>query len=389
MFFKHNLMQKFTRFIVVLLFVAGLHSTQAQQIQKIYGNPFNGYSTYLDRQLDSRMDEQFDPGIGVSIIRDGQVRIRNIKGVKALSGERELLTPNTSFYLASVTKPMTAQIIRELVNTDQLDINANITDILPGLPDYMKEVTVEHLVNHQSGITNFYEFITWREPLIDNDYVLGLLKTRVKELEFTPGSKHSYSNSNYVLLAEIIEQVSGKTYHEVLESVVVKPNRMIATSLNRPKPYAQYATGYNLKEGQFLLNDYEKIEFANGFVGRFNKRTYGSSGVFSTQSDLERWILRLNKDGYFDELPQNQKEVDGYEDSPVKDVHYSLGWYHGKILGQEVFWHSGEFGGYRNLVLTIPEADFSIVALSNNGSLEVEKMGLVWAEEFLSRLNGQ
>ncbi len=382
-------MKKLPYSLLFSILVLLVNAIQAQQTDRIFTNPFDGYSTYLDRQLDSRMDEMFDPGIGVSIIKEGQVRIRNIKGVNELSKESQLLTASTSFYLASVTKPMTSQIIQKLTETGKLDLHSPINTILNELPEYMKNVTVEDLINHKSGIKNFYEYITWREPLIDNNYVLSLLKDKTDSLEFTPGTRHSYSNSNYVLLAEIIEQVSGKTYFEMLESVVLKPARMRESSLNAPLSGLNKAVGYNFKDDQFLLNDYERIEFAGGFIGKFNKKTYGSSGVFSTQPDLERWILQLNEMNYFDKLPSEKLPVEGYQESNVKGVHYSFGWYQGKILGHEIFWHSGEFGGYRNLVLSIPELNFAIVALSNNASLEVEKLGLNWAEEYISRVIGQ
>lgn len=369
-----------------LLICFCLAQTNAQ-IKKISSNPFKGYSTYLNNDLNSQLNDRKDPGVAVSIIGNGKVEIRNLKGVDKLVSNPKLLSPTTSFYLASVTKPITAQLVKELIEDRQLREDDKVGTILPGLPNYMKTVRVKDLLNHQSGISDYYQFITFREPLIDNDYILQLLADSVQTLEFSPGERYSYCNSNYILLARILEKVTGKTYSELIENEIFNTMQMKNASVNDPKPSLRPAVGYNYKEGQFRMNDYKSIEFSNGFVAGFNKRTYGSSGVFASLSDMERWVFGMFSNKYFDGIESNNLTLDQEFESPIKDVTYTTGWFKGSLLGYNVYWHSGEFAGYRNVVVCIPEIEFAIVALSNNGKFEAENTGLKWAHAFVSKMD--
>ncbi len=367
--------------ILVVLNTFIVHS----QLKKLSPNPFAGFSPYLNEQLNRQLDDRIDPGIAVSIISDQQVQIRNIKGVDDLSSN-ELLSASTSFYLASVTKPMTAQLVRDLVAKNKVQLSQKVPSLLPNMPNYMDQVTVKDLLLHQSGIPDYYQFITWREPIIDNDHVFKLLMDSVKNLNFSPGTKYEYSNANYILLATIIEKLTGTSYPEMLSSVIFDSFNMYSSSVGSPKKDLRPAVGYNYKNDVFLMNDYKSIEFPNGFVAPFNKKTYGSSGVFSTLADLERWILNLYEIDYFQNIEDNNIQVEQVFESPVAGVTYMDGWLKGSLLGYDVFWHSGGFGGYRNVVVCVPEIEFAIIALSNNGRFDAEKSGLQWAQKFVGAM---
>ncbi len=367
--------------ILLVTFIATIPSYS--QLTKLSSNPYSGFSPYLNNELNQKLDDRLDPGIAVSIISDQQVQIRNMKGVDNLSSS-QLLSATTSFYLASVTKPMTAQVVHELVDNNQLRLSQKVRSILPGLPKYMNNVTIQDLLTHQSGIPDYYQYITWREPLIDNAYVFKLLRDSVKNLNFSSGTKYEYSNANYILLAEVIEELTGTSYSDMLNQTVFDDYNMTNSSVGSPKKSLRPAIGYNFKNDVFLRNDYRSIEFPGGFVGNFNKVTYGSSGVFSTLSDLERWVLNLYEIDYFQNIESNDVRVEQTFEAPVKDVSYTHGWLKGSLLGYDIFWHSGGFGGYRNIIVCIPEIEFAIIALSNNGKFDAEGSGLKWAHKFVS-----
>lgn len=378
-------MRLFSRLTLVAILVVLNTFIVHSQLKKLSPNPFAGFSPYLNEQLNRQLDDRIDPGIAVSIISDQQVQIRNIKGVDDLSSN-ELLSASTSFYLASVTKPMTAQLVRDLVAKNKVQLSQKVPSLLPNMPNYMDQVTVKDLLLHQSGIPDYYQFITWREPIIDNDHVFKLLMDSVKNLNFSPGTKYEYSNANYILLATIIEKLTGTSYPEMLSSVIFDSFNMYSSSVGSPKKDLRPAVGYNYKNDVFLMNDYKSIEFPNGFVAPFNKKTYGSSGVFSTLADLERWILNLYEIDYFQNIEDNNIQVEQVFESPVAGVTYMDGWLKGSLLGYDVFWHSGGFGGYRNVVVCVPEIEFAIIALSNNGRFDAEKSGLQWAQKFVGAM---
>ncbi len=376
---------------LILFFAAMILSNlhvSAQELKKVWKNPRKSFSPYLNDYLNFQMDNIDDPGIAASIIIKGKVSLRNMKGVEERTEDLKLLTSTSSFYLASVTKPMTAQLILNLLAEKKIEGQQNINSILTNLPDYMKEISIEDLLSHQSGIPSYYEFITWREEVIDNEYVLRLLNEKFKDLNFKPGTKYEYSNSNYILLAEIIEAITGQPYEKVLQDHVFAKVGMKNSSVNKPQTGLHPAIGYlfNENEKTYRINDYQSIQFPNGQIFGFNKKTYGSSGVFSTISDLEKWTIHLLDNHYFETFENGRHPIEGYAENSVENVYYTNGWFKGKMMNYDVFWHSGEFGGYRNMVLCLPELELGLVILSNNGKFNAESTGLEWAQHYIRNL---
>jgi len=373
------------KYLIILFLVISHVCVTAQTLEKVVSNPLSGYSSYLNNDLAHKLDDTMDPGIAVSVIYRNQVKIRNLKGVEEINTKRkQLVTPSTSFYLASVTKPMTAQIILKLVQSGKVSLSEKIGNYLTELPGFMLNIPVSNLLSHSSGIPDYFQYITWRETSIDNKYILSLMREKMKQLDFTPGTSYAYSNSNYVLLALIIEKVTGNSYRYEIESEIFKAVGMNQSSVGAPADGLHPAIGYRYMDGKFMINDYKRIEFQNGIIAPFNKSAYGASGVFSTLADLEKYLIDLLGQEYFQSLPPDKTKIN-YEIAGVKNAYYGSGWFTGKINGREVYWHSGEFAGYRNILLLVPELSFAIVVLSNNGNINPEELVLNWAEEFILR----
>jgi len=137
-------------------------------------------------------------------------------------------TNDTKFRIASFTKPITVILILQLVEEGKLDLEGKLTDYLPDFPEEKgKDITIHQLVNHRAGITG-----EWRIPnLIDIEkeyYSRDRLLTTIaeRELVYPPGKKKEYSNFGYALLGLVIENVTGKSYNEVLQEKICKPAGM-------------------------------------------------------------------------------------------------------------------------------------------------------------------
>ena len=130
-------------------------------------------------------------------------------------------TPNTIFQIGSVTKQMTAEVILLLQREGKLNVHDNLTRYVPGFP-HGDSITIENLLTHTSGIynyTNDAEFMaTEATKPATHDKLLALFEH--KPLEFAPGTSWSYSNSNYILLGLIIEQVSGMSYEKAMRKYI-------------------------------------------------------------------------------------------------------------------------------------------------------------------------
>ena len=137
--------------------------------------------------------------------------------------------PSTRFHIASVSKPFTAAAIMLLVERGRIDLHAPLSRLLPGFPNG-ERLTVHHLLSHTSGIPNIngfpeYDAIQYREHSLEQ--LVAYFRDR--PLGFAPGERHEYSNSNYNLLAYIIERVSGLSYGAFLRREILEPLRLAGT----------------------------------------------------------------------------------------------------------------------------------------------------------------
>ena len=148
--------------------------------------------------------------------------------------QRAVNRPDTVFQIASVSKPFTAAAIMLLAERGKLDLKAPLSRILPGYPNGDK-LTIHHLLTHSSGIPNINQFPEYNElELRPHDPAALVEVFKARPLEFEPGSEHSYSNSNYNLLALIIEKASGLSYGEFVERDILAPLQLGQTGHRSP-----------------------------------------------------------------------------------------------------------------------------------------------------------
>jgi CubicO group peptidase (beta-lactamase class C family) len=137
--------------------------------------------------------------------------------------------PSTVFHIASVSKPFTAAAIMRLVERGAIDLHAPLSRMLPGYPNG-ERLTVHHLLSHTSGIPNINGFPEYDEIQYRPHSTAELVAWfRDRPLGFAPGARHEYSNSNYNLLAHIVERVSGLSYGDFLRREILDPLRLAGT----------------------------------------------------------------------------------------------------------------------------------------------------------------
>ncbi|HEY9117394.1 MAG TPA: serine hydrolase domain-containing protein, partial [Roseivirga sp.] len=158
------------------------------------------------------------PGIATAIIQNGRVIFKQYAGMADLS-DSSIIGESTRFNIASNGKQFTALAVLSLIDNKQLKLSDDIRKWFPNLlPKVKDNITVQHLLNHTSGIRDFYDLMslqgyTWWEVSWNNYDVLNLLEKQT-DLNFEPGTKYLYSNSNYILLALLIEKVSKQSFVE-------------------------------------------------------------------------------------------------------------------------------------------------------------------------------
>ena len=166
-----------------------------------------------------------EPGCSAAVGIDGEVVWTGARGLADLETGAEI-TKDTTFDIASVSKQFTATAILLLAKDGKLSLDDSLANHVPGLPAWAETVTVAELMHQTSGIPDYIGLLEdagyeYSDPTTQEQAVQAL--ANAPELQFEPGNRFDYSNSNYLLLAEIVQWVSGQPLPAFLSAEVFKP----------------------------------------------------------------------------------------------------------------------------------------------------------------------
>jgi len=274
---------------------------------------------------------------------------------------------DTKFRVGSITKQFTAMIIVQLAAENKLDLQLPISTYLPEYPkENADRITIHHLLTHTSGTPNSYES---PKPKVDNPNMIIPDNYTPKDLvhvfsalplDFTPGEKFSYSNSGYTVLGFIIETVTKKPYHQVLQERIFTPLNMKNTGFEKHRPLIKNrASGYFQNWGTYYNANYIDVS-----------SVYAAGALYSTVEDLYRWDQALYTEKI---LPQKYLDLIFTQHAPDPDYggHYGYGWsIKNKVLGSSMdniltIGHDGVIDGFCALFTRVPSNKISIIILSN------------------------
>lgn len=314
------------------------------------------YSSFVvqskEYQIDSLMlkllnREQFNGSVLVA--ENGKVIYKKGFG-KANIQESLDFTPGTLTYLASLTKQFTAMAIMMLAENKKLSYDDELSKYFSEFPPYADKVTIKILLNHTSGIPDYFSLGLVHQGL-DNDKVFNSLK-KIDALHFQPGDKFEYSNSGYVLLAMIIEMVSGLPYSIFLKRNIFDPLNMRCTFVydTTKADIKQKARGYDI--------------FGN--VYEYDILTTGDGGIYSTVEDLFKWDQAL----YTEKIVKHSTLNEAFEASVLNDgsiSNYGFGWEIIEYNGKKIVTHAGEFKGFNTFIVRQITDHNTIILLTNIG----------------------
>ena len=269
-------------------------------------------------------------------------------------------TTETRFFIGSITKQFTAAAILLLQQDRLLNVGDPIFRYLPDYPrDVAEKVTISNLLTHTSGIPNYTDNISVllrRTEYMSPADLIGLFAH--DPLEFEPGTKFHYSNSNYILLGEIIERVSGQSYEAFLDKRIFKPCGMTNTG------YARREAGIPERADGYTLEDKETP--ANALPLNFSI-LHSAGALYSTAEDLHRWDSMLYTDKILTESSKRlmlTPYIDGY----------GYGWRIDTLYGRTHTYHGGFLDGFNTIIDRWPDDRIAIIILSNEDEAPVEKM---------------
>jgi CubicO group peptidase (beta-lactamase class C family) len=245
-------------------------------------NEFRQYYRICSDFFDSSLlDKGFSGGLLVA--KNGAVIFEKYQGFADLR-KKVLMTDSTPLHIASTTKPFTAIAVLHLAGKNKLSLNDSITKFFPGFP--YAGITVKMLLNHRSGLPNYLYFLSnsdWNKKVYaTNQDVLDFLIISKPNKSYSPGTRFNYCNTNYVLLALIIEKITGKSFPEYMQQQFFGPINMKHTYVFTLKDTLTATPTYT------YTGAYWNFDFLDA--------TYGDKNIYTTPQDLLKWEQALYTD---------------------------------------------------------------------------------------------
>jgi CubicO group peptidase (beta-lactamase class C family) len=320
----------------------------------------------LTKEQENQIDDifaQYDttdkPGCAVGVIQDGRFIYKKSFGMANLEHGIPI-TSSSKFEIGSDTKQFTATCIALLQIDGKLTYDDDIRKLIPELPNYGEKITIKNLIFHTSGLMDYTNLmrirgINYDECYYNNEDIIRLI-SKIKELNFRPGEKYLYSDTGYVLLAEIISRVSGQSFAKYVKEKIFDPLGMDNTQIidNWKQIIKNRATSYHENDdGEY--DTYVHIS-----------ENIGGIGVITTINDFLLW----DQNYYSGKVggPELQKIISNLKrvnDTSENEL-YGLGLCFYEYKSISVVSHSGDWLGYVSDPVRYPEYKTSVVVFFNN-----------------------
>jgi len=324
---------------------------------------------------DSSIDKLFKkwnnpntPGCVVGIVRNDSLIYAKGYGLANMEDSIQN-TPQSIYYMCSVSKQFAGYAITLLAKQGKVKLENDIREYLPWT-NFEKKITVRNLLNHTSGIRDDINLAAisglTMEGMLTQELAVNILKKQ-RTLNFSPGEKYSYSNSNYVLLAEIVKSVSSQGFPAFTDSAIFKPLNMTRTRfVDNPEEIIKgRAASY-----EFVIDEKSapaKYYFENRYQ---NVYTLGDGGLFTNIIDMSRWVMN-----FYNPQVGDLKDIEQFTQrgrlNNGRQISYALGIAVDSVRGWKRYIHNGSLAGYRTVVTIYPDLKTGFIIFGNAGDSEV------------------
>ncbi len=291
----------------------------------------------------------------ILIAQHGQIIYKGSYGVADFKTKYPL-TLNSAFQLGSSSKPLTAMAVIILHEKGLLKYTQTVDEFFPDFP--YKKVTVKSLLTHRSGLPNYMYFCDslycCQDRPISNDALLKLIIEKKPPLYAQPNRKFEYCNTNYSLLVNIIEKVSGKKFAEVMRTEIFRPLGMKNTWVSNPdsnKLHKEKTIGHKANRKQY------DDDYLDGILGDKN--------IFTTIDDLFLFDQALYAGTLIKKESLDEAYTGASKEHPGKR-NYGYGW---RMIeeknGDKIIYHNGWWHGYNNVFYRRIKDQTTVIILSN------------------------
>ncbi len=289
---------------------------------------------------------------GLLVAKNGSIIFEKYSGFGNLE-KQEPINEHSAFHLASVSKTFTAMAVLKLVEENKVKLDEDILKYFPNFP--YRGITVRMLLNHRSGLPNYTYFLQklgWDvKKTSTNSDVLHYIEQYKPPLMHAIGKHFSYCNTNFALLALIVEKASGKTYSKFLQTYFFEPLHMNDTYVFNWNDSATAMPSYDWKGKR------EPLNYLDG--------EYGDKNIYSTPRDLLKWDQALYTNELFKKETLDEAFTPYSNEKPgIKN--YGLGWRMNIYPnGKKMIFHTGWWHGNNTFFIRLPEDSATIIILGN------------------------
>ncbi len=322
------------------------------------------YKAYIERSLDSLLRRRGFNG-SLLLAHQGEAVYNKSRGHARFNDRTEFATENNIFQLASAGKQFTAFSILILHERGLVDLDDTVAAFISEFP--YPDITVRHLLNHTSGLQNYFYIIDnyWKKGHLPvHQDMLDMINAHSLPLNFTPGRRFSYSNTGYAFLAMMVEKISGGSFADFVQNNIFTPLRMENSFVFHP--------GLDLDEigaVSSLARGYERAgRRLREIPVDFNDGITGDKGIFSTTEDLLKWDNALEKNLL---ISQETKES-AFENGRLRSgyrINYGFGFRIRNNREQDIIYHNGWWKGFRTAYVRLPEN--TLVVILNNTTASI------------------
>ncbi len=311
----------------------------------------------VDSVVINKMNQYNIPGLSIGVVRNDSIIYTKGYGVRNIENN-DLVTENTIFHTASISKLFTAVAIMKLKDQKALTLDDKLVDILPELTysdKRVENITIQHLLNHTSGLPDISNYHWNNGNQSENslrDYVLGLnLK-----LESEPSTQYQYSNLGYDVLGYVIEKVTGSTFDDYLQENILNPSEMHTSD------FRYFKIPDSLRTSPHSKNRVTKKIYVRK-VYPYTREHAPSSTLNASAKELSKWMVLFlqsldSKNSDINYRSMIQPSFDSYE-------HIGLGFQLGEINNLQKIGHYGGDIGFRSYLMMISTEKIGLVVLGN------------------------
>lgn len=307
----------------------------------------------------------------VLVAQYGKIIYKRAFGI-ANNFTKDQLSTRTPFQLASVSKQFTAVSILQLMEQGKLKLDDRVEQHIPGFP-YDSSITIRSLLTHKSGLANYAycldKYYDKKAPLT-NAKVVELFKKIKPGIDYHPNRQFHYNNTNYILLAYIVERISGKGFREYLKENIFIPAGMTESFVYdpaHPELLKKSATGYQPKRSGLAVVGFDHLDGVTG-----------DKGIYSTVEDMFLWDQALNSETVIKLSSLAEAFTPQHTKPKVLTTNYGLGWRLKQLEnGEWITYHTGWWHGFKNYYLHNQKDNSAIIILGNMANHSLAKVNIV------------